>query len=189
MGEREAEFAAILCDRFPSIERIRFTNSGTEANLMALQAARAFTGRAGVLAMQGGYHGGVLTFVTGFNPVNVPFPVTLAPYNDIDATLALIREQAGDLAAILLEPMMGSGGCIPARRDFLAALRAEASAQNIVLIFDEVMTSRAQPRRLAGAARHHAGPHHAGQIRGRRHELRRLRRARRCHGDVRAAGG
>ena len=142
VGEREAEFATILCARFPSVERIRFTNSGTEANLMAIAAARAFTGRAGILAMQGGYHGGVLTFVTGFNPVNAPFPVTLAPYNDIDGTLALIREHAGDLAAILLEPMMGSGGCIPASRDFLAALRAAATEHGIVLIFDEVMTSR-----------------------------------------------
>ncbi|MBR0653868.1 aspartate aminotransferase family protein [Plastoroseomonas arctica] len=142
VGEREAQFAEILCARFPSVERIRFTNSGTEANLMAIAAARGFTGREGILAMQGGYHGGVLTFVTGANPVNAPFPVTLAPYNDIDGTLSVIREKAGTLAAILLEPMMGSGGCIPATRDFLAALRAAATEHNIVLIFDEVMTSR-----------------------------------------------
>ena len=142
VGEREAAFAEILCARFPSIERIRFTNSGTEANLMAIAAARAFTGREGVLAMQGGYHGGVLTFVTGANPVNAPFPVTLAPYNDIEATLGLIRANAGTLAAILLEPMMGSGGCIPATRDFLEALREAATEHGIVLIFDEVMTSR-----------------------------------------------
>jgi glutamate-1-semialdehyde 2,1-aminomutase len=142
VGEREAEFAGILCERFPSIERIRFTNSGTEANLMAISAARAFTGRPGIIAMQGGYHGGVLTFVTGANAVNAPFPVTLAPYNDIEGTIALIRENAGSLAAILLEPMMGSGGCIPASVEFLAALRAVATELGIVLIFDEVMTSR-----------------------------------------------
>ena len=141
-GEREAVFAAILCARFPSIELICFTNSGTEANLLALSAARAFTGRSRMLAMHGGYHGGLLTFAGGGSAVNAPFPVTLAPYNDIEATLALIQEFKDDLACILLEPMMGSGGCIPASRGYLAALRAAATEHGIILMFDEVMTSR-----------------------------------------------
>jgi glutamate-1-semialdehyde 2,1-aminomutase len=142
-GEREAAFAAILCARFPSVELVRFTNSGTEANLMALSAARAFTGRGSVLAMQGGYHGGQLTFTGGtHHSVNAPFPVVLARYNDTEGALALIREHAADLACILLEPMLGSGGCIPASPGFLAALRQAATDHGIVLIFDEVMTSR-----------------------------------------------
>ena len=141
-GERESVFAGILCARFPSVELVRFTNSGTEANLMALSAARAFTGRTRLLAMDGGYHGGMLTFVGGGSAVNAPFPVTLAPYNDIEGTLALIREFKDELACILLEPMMGSGGCIPASREFLLALRQAATEYGIVLTFDEVMTSR-----------------------------------------------
>lgn len=141
-GERESVFAGILCARFPSVELVRFTNSGTEANLMALSAARAFTGRPRLLAMDGGYHGGLLTFVGGGSAVNAPFPTTLAPYNDIEATRALIREFKDELACILLEPMMGSGGCIPASREFLLMLREEATVHGIVLTFDEVMTSR-----------------------------------------------
>jgi len=141
-GEREAVFAGILCARFPSVELVRFANSGTEANLLALSAARAFTGREGLLAMNGGYHGGMLTFAGGGSAVNAPFPVTLAPYNDIEATRALIRAHKDELACILLEPMMGSGGCIPASREFLLMLREEASAHGIILTFDEVMTSR-----------------------------------------------
>jgi glutamate-1-semialdehyde 2,1-aminomutase len=65
VGEREGQLAAILCGRFPSLERVRFTNSGTEANMMALAAARAFTGKSGVLGMRGGYHGGLMRFVDG----------------------------------------------------------------------------------------------------------------------------
>jgi glutamate-1-semialdehyde 2,1-aminomutase len=140
VGENEAKLAAILCARFPSFERVRFTNSGTEANLMALAAARAFTGRDNILAMFGGYHGGVLAFAGGGSKVNAPFPVTLAQYNDIEGTLALL--QAGSFAAVILEPMMGGGGCIPASRDFLAALRKATAESGTVLIFDEVMTSR-----------------------------------------------
>ena len=87
VGEREGQLAALLCARFPSLERVRFTNSGTEANMMALGAARAFTGRAGILAFKGGYHGGLLTFVGGGSPVNSPIPVTLADYNDAQQTV------------------------------------------------------------------------------------------------------
>lgn len=142
VGENEAKLAAILCARFPALELVRFTNSGTEANLMAVAAARAHTGRSKIIAFRGGYHGGVMSFVTGGSVVNAPFSVTLAEYNDLPGTLALIREHAADLAAVLLEPMMGSGGCIPATRDFLAGLRDATRDVGAMLIFDEVMTSR-----------------------------------------------
>lgn len=142
VGENEAKLAAILCARFPALELVRFTNSGTEANLMAVAAARAHTGRSKIIAFRGGYHGGVMSFVTGGSVVNAPFSVTLAEYNDLPGTLALIREHAADLAAVLLEPMMGSGGCIPATREFLAGLRDATREVGAMLIFDEVMTSR-----------------------------------------------
>lgn len=140
VGEKEAKLAEILCARFPSFERVRFTNSGTEANLLALAAARASTGRDDILAMMSGYHGGVLAFANGGSRVNAPFPVTLTDYNDTAAAVAELK--TGRYAAVILEPMMGGGGCIPATREFLAALRETATATGTVLIFDEVMTSR-----------------------------------------------
>jgi glutamate-1-semialdehyde 2,1-aminomutase len=142
VGERESQLAALLCARFPSLERVRFTNSGTEANMLALGAARAFTGRAGILAFKGGYHGGLLTFVGAGSPVNSPIPVTLADYNDTRQTVELMRAHADTIGAVILEPMMGSGGCIPAIAEFLEALRAATSELGILLVFDEVMTSR-----------------------------------------------
>lgn len=143
VGEAEVQLARILCDRFSSMELVRFTNSGTEANLMAITAARAFTGRATIMAFRGGYHGGVVTFpVTGPSEVTAPFPVVLADYNDTAGAVALIREHAAGLAAVIIEPMLGGGGCIPARPDFLMALRDAASEAGALLILDEVMTSR-----------------------------------------------
>ena len=138
----EAELARLVCARFPSIELVRFTNSGTEANLMALATARHATGRAKVMVMKGGYHGGLLYFGGGGIPINAPYPFVLGAYNDISATRASIRQNAAELAAILVEPMMGSAGCIPADKAFLVMLREEATRAGIVLIFDEVMTSR-----------------------------------------------
>jgi glutamate-1-semialdehyde 2,1-aminomutase len=141
-GANEIRFAELVCARFPSIERVRFTNSGTEANIMALSAARAFTGRAEIMVAKGGYHGGVMTFAYGQSPVNLPVPTRFLTYNDVEGSVAAIREAGDKLAAVLVEPMLGSGGCIPASREFLAALRAACTETGAVLIFDEVMTSR-----------------------------------------------
>jgi glutamate-1-semialdehyde 2,1-aminomutase len=143
VGPGEEKLARLICGRFPSIERVRFTNSGTEANLMALTAARAFTDRTRIMAFRGGYHGGVLTFpITGASTATLPLPFVMADYNDNDSATSIARANAADLAVILVEPMQGSGGCIPARPDFLATLRALADETGAVLIFDEVMTSR-----------------------------------------------
>jgi glutamate-1-semialdehyde 2,1-aminomutase len=147
----EARFAAGLVARFPAMERLRFTNSGTEANLMALAAATAFTGRRTVLACHGGYHGGVLSFGTPDNPVNVPHRVVLVPYNDAAAAARAAEAHAADLAAIIVEPLQGAGGCIPGDPAFLATLRAQADATGALLIFDEVMTSRLAPGGLGAA--------------------------------------
>lgn len=141
----DAELAQLMCARFPSVDLLRFCNSGTEANLFALSAARAFTGRSKVMAFAGGYHGGVFYFGQTGSPINAPFPFVLSSYNDIDGTAALIEEHAGDLAAIIVEPMMGSAGAIPADPEFLEALRRRSAAHGVILIFDEVMTSRLGP--------------------------------------------
>jgi glutamate-1-semialdehyde 2,1-aminomutase len=142
VGEREGQLAQLLCARFPSLERVRFTNSGTEANMLALGAARAFSGRSGVLAFRGGYHGSLLTLVGGGSPINSPLPITLADYNATEQTVETLQAHGSQLAAVIVEPMMGSGGCIPATPQFLAALRAATRQAGALLVFDEVMTSR-----------------------------------------------
>ncbi|KAI1281175.1 class III aminotransferase [Xylaria sp. FL0933] len=184
----EARLAARIRERFGSMRRVRFANSGTEANLMALAAAKAFTGRyrGKVVVFEGGYHGGVLVFPFGCRDVwgvkengarmergsgdtninkskydvlralNAPHDFLVATYNDVasvDAVLASIPsspsrgngdgDSDGDgVAAILLEPMLGSGGGVCATREFLAHLRRRADELGALLIFDEVMTSR-----------------------------------------------
>lgn len=140
----EVKLAEVVTRRF-NLDLVRFTNSGTEANMMALAAARCFTGRGRIMPMQGGYHGGTLYFAHGASPVNAPFDCVLGAYNDIEATCRLISENSKDLAAVIVEPMLGSGGCIPVSPGFLAMLREETSRHGIVLVFDEVMTSRLHP--------------------------------------------
>jgi len=147
----EARFAAAVCARFPSIELVRFTNSGTEANLMAVSAARVITGRPKVLVFAGGYHGGVFYFRGHGSPLNAPFEYLLGRYNDLAAVEALVRPYRAELAAVLVEPMQGTTGCIPAEREFLAGLRALADETGALLIFDEVMTSRLAPGGLQNA--------------------------------------
>src|ERR1051325_8654525 len=136
---KEMELARAVVARFPSIDLVRFTNSGTEANLMAITASRIHTGRKKVMVMNGGYHGAVFYFTGGGSPVNAPFEFVLATYNDIAGTKALITQHADDLACIILEPMMGGGGCIPAERPFLQMLRDETKRVGAILIFDEVL--------------------------------------------------
>jgi glutamate-1-semialdehyde 2,1-aminomutase len=90
-----------------------------------------------------------LYFSHGASPVNAPFDCVMGHYNEVDGTRALIAAHAGDLAAVILEPMLGGGGCIPASVPFLDMLRAETKRLGIVLIFDEVMTSRLAPGGLS----------------------------------------
>jgi glutamate-1-semialdehyde 2,1-aminomutase len=137
----EARFARAVCERF-GLERVRFTNSGTEANLLAMSLGRIFTRRRKVLVFNGGYHGAVFGFAGGGSPINVPFEYVVAPYNDIERTRTLITD---DLALVILEPMIGSGGCIAASADFLRMLRRETTRVGALLILDEVMTSRLAP--------------------------------------------
>jgi glutamate-1-semialdehyde 2,1-aminomutase len=138
----EVQLAKLLCERFKSVELVRFTNSGTEANLMAIATARQFTGRSKVIAFEEAYHGGLLNFAGGGLPINAPFPFVLAKFNDIEQTRRLIAAHAHELASIIVEPMIGSNGCIAGNLAFLKMLREEASRAGGLLIFDEVMTSR-----------------------------------------------
>ena len=146
----EAELARLMCARFPSLDLVRFCNSGTEANLNALMGARALTGRSHIMVFEGAYHGGMLSFGHGVSPANIPFPYVFGRFNDLDRTLALIERHADELAAIIIEPMMGAGGCIAGEPAFLEGLREAASRHGILLIFDEVMTSRLSPGGLQG---------------------------------------
>jgi glutamate-1-semialdehyde 2,1-aminomutase len=138
----EVRLAELIVARFPSIEQVRFTNSGTEANLMALALALHHTQRHKVLVFDGGYHGGVITFA-GHREVNVPHEWVTASYNDVEGVTALFDEH--EFAAVLVEPLQGSAGCIPADPDFLRTLRRECDRTGALLIFDEVMTSRLSP--------------------------------------------
>jgi glutamate-1-semialdehyde 2,1-aminomutase len=141
----EVRLAELLVARFPSLEQLRFTNSGTEANLMALALATHHTGRSKIVVFANGYHGGVLTFGAGTNPVNVPHDWLILPYNDVAAARHAFDDNGDDIAAVLVEPMQGSGGCIPGDPEFLADLRVLCSDRGVLLIFDEVMTSRFAP--------------------------------------------
>jgi len=140
----EVRLAELIAGRFPSIEQVRFTNSGTEANLMALALATSRTGRNNVLVFDGGYHGGVITF-GGAREVNVPYDWVLSTYNDIEAVEAVFAEHGESIAAVLVEPLQGSAGCLPGDPEFLSALRRHCDHTGAVLIFDEVMTSRLAP--------------------------------------------
>jgi len=141
----EAQLAEAICQRIPSIELVRFCNSGTEANMFAIQTARIMTGRNKIMVFEFAYHGGVFYFGSHGNPLNLPLSWVKARYNETDRTRALIAEHGADLAAVLVEPMQGSAGCLPADPSFLNMLREECTRRGIVLIFDEVMTSRLSP--------------------------------------------
>ena len=143
---REVELAERICARFPNIDAVRFTNSGTEANLMAIGTALHHTGRTGVGVFDHGYHGGVLSFgdLDGpHNPLNVPHRFVVAPYDDETGLDALFADT--DLGCVLIEAVQGSGGCRPATVEFLTELRRRCDDSGTLLILDEVMTSRLAP--------------------------------------------
>jgi glutamate-1-semialdehyde 2,1-aminomutase len=150
-SQTEKEFAQKVCERFgPSgVELVRFTNSGTEANTTALGASLAITKRRKILVFSGGYHGSTLVFPMALMQgstapsMNLPHEFVHAPYNNIPETSAILEDLPKDsLAAILVEPIQGSGGCRAATKEFLHFLRDIADKTGALLIFDEVMSSR-----------------------------------------------
>jgi glutamate-1-semialdehyde 2,1-aminomutase len=146
VNQFEGRLARLFCARFSSMDKIRFSNSGTEAKLTALVLVKAYTKRETIIVFKGGYHGGLATFgkdgeVTA-NSMNVPHKFVIAPYNDIKALEEIVAAHKDDLACIFLELMQGSSGCLPADIEFIKATRAKATEVGAVLMFDEVMTSR-----------------------------------------------
>ena len=132
------------------MEQVRFCNSGSEACLFAAQLARHAMQRPALLVFNGCYHGGFMSYAATDPPLSVPLPLFKATYNDVPGTRALLRAHASELAAVMLEPMMGSAGCIPASPEFLAMLREETQRIGALLVFDEVMTSRLAPGGVQG---------------------------------------
>jgi glutamate-1-semialdehyde 2,1-aminomutase len=141
-NRHEGALAEAICTRFPSIDLVRFCNSGTEANLLALSLCRAVSGRSGVLAFAGAYHGGILLFAHGISPLNPPFAWIVGEYNNADEAAQLIEQHARQLAAVIVEPLQGAAGVIPGDPAFLRRLRESTAAHGVLLVFDEVMTSR-----------------------------------------------
>jgi glutamate-1-semialdehyde 2,1-aminomutase len=149
-SEGEVKLSAAIRRHFPAMELLRFCNSGTEANLLAMAAARAATGKDAVMVFGGAYHGSLFTFSNGASPLNMPIPVIMSRYNDTAKAVADIDANSERLAAVLIEPMQGSAGALPASGEFLQALRDASSRHGTILIFDEVMTSRVHSGGLQG---------------------------------------
>lgn len=163
--EAEVLLAEEICGRSPLLEQIRFVNSGTEAVLTAVKAARAFTGRPKVAKMEGAYHGGYDHTEVSLDsspanwgkgePASVPYDIgtpqavltdtVVLPFNDIETTARLIERNAASLAAVILDPMPSRIGFVTGRPDYLAALRALTRKHGIVLIADEIITFRLAP--------------------------------------------
>lgn len=149
--EDEARFARLIVERFPSIDKVRFTNSGTEANVSAIATALHFTGRSMVMVFEGAYHGGSLNFpVNGSSPLNARLDIIQAPFNDVEAVRDIIHRERDRLGVVIVEPMLGAGGSIPAEEAFLSMLREETARSGAILIFDEIQTSRLAPNGMQG---------------------------------------
>ena len=144
----EQALARLMCERW-HLDLVRFTNSGSEANLMAITGARMHTGRTHVMTMYGGYHGGLMYFGNGPAAWNAPYPTVVGRFNDLEYCTEVLRAHASEIAVLLIEPMLGSAGCIPATPEFLGGIASAAREFGVVVQLDEVMTSRLGPRGLA----------------------------------------
>ena len=152
--ELEIEMAELIISMVPNVDMIRMVSSGTEACMSALRLARGYTGKNKFIKFEGHYHGHADAFlvkagsgVATFNIQTVPGVTAgvandtlTAPYNDLGAVKKLITENKNEIAAIIVEPVAGNMGCILPRPGFLEGLRSICDEENIVLIFDEVMT-------------------------------------------------
>ena len=152
-SELEIELAERIRERVPSVELLRFANSGSEATMLALRAARAFTGRGTIATFARGYHGShdyaaSIPADPSLPPGGPGIPpavagtVVVAPYNDVEATRAALEPRLDDLAAIIVEPILGAGGVVPATPEFLSFLRELTREAGALLILDEVISFR-----------------------------------------------
>lgn len=152
--ELEVKMAELICKLVPSVEMVRMVNSGTEATMSAIRLARAFTGRDKFIKFEGCYHGhgdsflikagsGAMTFGVPDSP-GVPSAIAqltlTAQFNSLQSLQQLVDENKNQIAAIIVEPVVGNMGCVPPASGFLDGLRSLCTRENIVLIFDEVMT-------------------------------------------------
>ena len=160
--EAQVRLAKILCDRVPSVDTIRFTNSGTEGTLNAIRLARAYTGRHKIAKFEGGYHGNHEYVSISVNPPSgkldpggptaipewpgqppsVLNDVVVLPYNDLETTEHIVREHRDGLSCIIMEPVCSNFGYVPASPEFLQGVRSLTTELGIVLIFDEVQSFR-----------------------------------------------
>ena len=160
--ESQINLAEILCTRIPSIDTIRFTNSGTEATMMAIRAARLYTGKEKIVKIEGGYHGSheyvsvsVYTPQDKLNPSgpapipeyagqpkNVAEGVFVVEYNDIEGMRDILDRYSHEIACVIMEPVVSSFGYLPADQEYLEFVREKTSELGIVLIFDEVQSFR-----------------------------------------------
>jgi glutamate-1-semialdehyde 2,1-aminomutase len=160
--ESEIDLAELLASRLPSVDQVRFANSGTEAVMMALKAARAFTGRPKIAKCEGAYHGSYDYAEVSLDPTpelwgrNAPVSVAYAkgtpdtvladvvtiPFNDTEAAVSLIRGHGAELACVLVDPMPNRAGLAPADQTYLEGLRQITREVGALLIFDEVITFR-----------------------------------------------
>ena len=165
-SQNQYELGQLICKRVDSVDRVRFCNTGTEAVMYAIRAARALTGRNKVLKMEGGFHGNTEQMEISVSPNlalagpperPTPLPDTqgipqgvlqdilTAPFNNLEATEKIIQENEKELAAIIVEPVMGYSGMVPSKKEYLEFLREISSQKNIFLIFDEIITFRLSP--------------------------------------------
>jgi glutamate-1-semialdehyde 2,1-aminomutase len=147
----QVDLAERLREAIPSLEEMRFCTTGTEATMYAVRLARGFTGKSWVLKAEGGWHGASTDLSYAVQP---PFRgaegpglpaareqgVDLIPFNDVEGTLRVVERHRADLAGIIVEPMLGAGGLLPARPEYLTTLREVCDDQGAVLMFDEIIT-------------------------------------------------
>ncbi|MBI4299057.1 MAG: aspartate aminotransferase family protein, partial [Chloroflexi bacterium] len=163
--EAQIRLAKILCDRVPSVETLRFTNSGTEATLMAIRAARAFTGKHKIAKFEGAYHGSheyasvsVRPSIAKLDPKGptplLEYPgqppsiaedVVVLPYNNLHESERILKEHKNDLACVIMEPIASSFGHTPGKLEFLKGMRDVTRDLGILLIFDEVQSFSVAP--------------------------------------------
>jgi glutamate-1-semialdehyde 2,1-aminomutase len=152
--ELEIKMANLIVDLVPSVEKVRMVNSGTEATMSAIRAARGFTGKEKFIKFEGCYHGHADYFLikAGSGALTLGVPTSpgvtkgnaadtlIADYNNIESVKNLIKTNKGEIAAVIIEPIAGNMGVVSSNKKFLTELRSLCNEENIVLIFDEVMT-------------------------------------------------
>lgn len=152
--ELEIKLAKLICESIPNVERVRMVNSGTEATMSAIRLARGFTGKDKFIKFAGCYHGHGDSFLikAGSGAVTLGHPSSpgvtkgtakdtlLAEYNDLESVKKVVAENKGEIAALIIEPIPGNMGCILPEPGFLEGIREICTQENIILVFDEVMT-------------------------------------------------